>query len=108
MPHSYNPQSVTRNDSLIAQLRRELKSTPAFQRFLDAARIDITGLAAEARALTIATLQEVLTKRIAVIVPGDAAIEWVRDHYCSKAVESGPQQDWILEFGRGVAASETP
>ena len=66
---------MTRNDSLIAQLRRELKSTPAFQRFLDAARIDITGLAAEARALTIATLQESLDKRIAVIVPGDAAID---------------------------------
>ncbi|HEX9500380.1 MAG TPA: transcription-repair coupling factor [Thermoanaerobaculia bacterium] len=64
-----------RNDSLIAQLRRELKSTPSFQRFLEAKRIDITGLAPEARALTIATLQESLTKRIAVIVPGDAAID---------------------------------
>jgi len=66
---------VTRNDSLIAQLRRELKSVPAFQRLLESARIDVTGLAVEARALTIATLQESRARRIAVIVPGDAAID---------------------------------
>src|SRR5260370_28770457 len=76
MRGGYNPRPVThRNDSLIAQLRRELKTVPAFQRFLEGSRIDITGLAAEARALTIATLQESLAKRIAVIVPGDAAID---------------------------------
>ncbi len=66
---------MNRNDSLIAQLRRELATTASFQKLLGADRIDVTGLAVEARALTIATLQQSLKKRIAVIVPGDAAID---------------------------------
>ncbi|PYQ51702.1 MAG: transcription-repair coupling factor [Acidobacteria bacterium] len=74
---SFAPLRMTihRNDSLIVQLRRELKAIPAFQRLLDPARIDVTGLAVEARALTIATLQESAGRRIAIIVPGDAAID---------------------------------
>jgi len=66
---------VHRNDSLIAQLRSELRRTSPFQRILTESRLDITGLAVEARALVLATLQESLARRMAIIVPGDAAID---------------------------------
>ena len=65
---------MTRNDSLIAQLRRELQASDAFRRLLEPERIDVTGLAPEARALALAALQETVRKRIAIVVPGDAAI----------------------------------
>jgi len=65
---------VTRNDSLIAELRSDLARTPQFQRLLSES-LDITGLAVEARALVLATMQDSLRKRIAVIVHGDAAID---------------------------------
>src|SRR5207249_9973096 len=38
-------------------------------------RVDVTGAAPEARALVLATLQEAQGRRIAIIVPGDAAID---------------------------------
>jgi transcription-repair coupling factor (superfamily II helicase) len=66
---------VNRNDSLIAQLRAELGKTTAFQRLLSDERIEVTGAAPEARALILATLQETLGRRIAVVVPGDAALD---------------------------------
>ncbi|HUJ15388.1 MAG TPA: transcription-repair coupling factor [Thermoanaerobaculia bacterium] len=65
---------MTRNDSLIAQLRTDLARTPQFQRLLNE-RLDATGLAVEARALVLATLQDATRKRVAVIVPGDAALD---------------------------------
>ena len=66
---------MIRNDSLIAQLRRELQSTDSFKRLLSESRYELTGAAAEARALILATLQDVTRRRIAVIVPGDAALD---------------------------------
>jgi transcription-repair coupling factor (superfamily II helicase) len=66
--------AVTRNDPLIAQLRSELAQTPQFRRLL-AEKLDVIGLAVEARALVLAAFQNSLQKRIAVIVPGDAAID---------------------------------
>ena len=66
---------MTRNDPLVAQLRAELAATRPFQRLLTADRLEITGAAIEARALLIAALQERLQRRVAVIVPGDAAID---------------------------------
>jgi hypothetical protein len=36
-------------------------------------------------------------------VPADGAIEWVRDHYCSKSVETGPQERWIEWFAESLA-----
>src|SRR2546423_208057 len=88
--------TIHRNDSLIAQLRRELSATASFQRLLGADRIDVTGLAVEARALTIAALQQSLEKRVAIIVPGDAAIDdfesalrlFSRDPHCVSAYPS--------------------
>ncbi|HEY6843147.1 MAG TPA: hypothetical protein VI391_03200, partial [Thermoanaerobaculia bacterium] len=65
---------MTRNDQLIAQLRTELARTPKFQRLLSE-RLDATGLAHEARALVLATLQDTTRKRLAIIVPGDAALD---------------------------------
>jgi transcription-repair coupling factor (superfamily II helicase) len=65
---------LTRNDSLIAQLRGELARTAQFQRLLRE-KLDITGLAQEARALVLATIQDQTRKRVAVIVPGDAALD---------------------------------
>jgi transcription-repair coupling factor (superfamily II helicase) len=65
---------MTRNDPLIAQLRFELARTPKFQRLLNES-LDVTGLAVEARALVLATLQDQSRKRVAIIVPGDAALD---------------------------------
>jgi len=65
----------SRNDPLIAQLRSELQKTASFQRLLTDSRLDVTGLAVEARALVLATLQEASARKIAIIVPGDAAID---------------------------------
>lgn len=64
---------MTRNDSLIARLRHELASTSSFQRLSSDRCIEVTGASVEARALLLATLQESTRKRIAVIVPGEAA-----------------------------------
>ncbi len=69
------PRRVQRNDSLIAQLRSELAKTAQFQRLLAEPRLDVTSLAVEARALLSATLQEAGKRRLAIIVPGDAAID---------------------------------
>ena len=66
---------MTPNSSLLAQLRRELAATSAFRHLLGTERIEVTGLAVEARALAIASLHQSLEKRIAIIVPGDAAID---------------------------------
>jgi transcription-repair coupling factor (superfamily II helicase) len=38
-------------------------------------RLDVTGAAVEARALILAALQETTKRRIAIVVPGDAAID---------------------------------
>ena len=64
---------MTRNDLLIAQLRRELAATATFQRLLASdGRYEITGASVEARALVVAALQEKVGRRIAVVVPGEA------------------------------------
>src|SRR5438045_1995851 len=57
------------------ELRAALAKTAAFQRLLGAQRLDVTGAAQEARALVIAALQDAQRRRIAIIVPGDAAID---------------------------------
>ena len=66
---------ATRNDSLIAQLRRELQATNAFQKILSDQRLEVTGAAVEARALMLAALQDATRRGIAVIVPSDAALD---------------------------------
>ncbi|HSP33017.1 MAG TPA: DEAD/DEAH box helicase, partial [Thermoanaerobaculia bacterium] len=65
---------MTRNDALIASLRRELADTDTFRRLLDPGRrIEVTGVSVEARAFLLATLQEQTRKRLAIVVPGEAA-----------------------------------
>ena len=64
--------------TLTARIRAELARTKAFKaiskRVVDA-RVDVTGAAVEARALILAALQEAGERRIAIVVPGDAAID---------------------------------
>ena len=63
-----------RDDSLIAKLRAQVGAAPFFER-LTAGRIELTGASVEARALILAALQDRLRKRLAVIIPADAAID---------------------------------
>ena len=67
-----------RNDELLAHIRAELGRTDAFRatgRRITDSRLDITGTAVEARSLILATLQDTTHRRMAIIVPGDAAID---------------------------------
>ncbi len=62
--------------NLIASLRADLARASAFKRLVEGEqRLDITGAAPGARALVLATLQETLRRRLAIVVPGDAAID---------------------------------
>jgi len=64
--------------TLTARVRAELAKTKAFRRIskrVEEGRVDVTGAAVEARALCLATLQDTTKKRIAIVVPGDAAID---------------------------------
>ncbi|HEX9985222.1 MAG TPA: transcription-repair coupling factor [Thermoanaerobaculia bacterium] len=60
---------------LIEHLRRQLAAHPSFRRLIEGERrYEVTGVPVEARALLLATLQETTRRRIAVIVPSDAAL----------------------------------
>ncbi|HSY51432.1 MAG TPA: transcription-repair coupling factor [Thermoanaerobaculia bacterium] len=64
--------------TLTARIRGELARTKAFKAIgkrIEEERLDVTGAAVEARALILATLQETTNRRIAIVVPGDAAID---------------------------------
>jgi transcription-repair coupling factor (superfamily II helicase) len=64
--------------TLTARIRAELARTKAFKAIgkrIEDARIDVTGAAVEARALMLAALQATSGRRIAIVVPGDAAID---------------------------------
>ncbi len=64
-----------RNDRLIAQLRNDVAASPVLgPLFASEERIDLTGASVEARALILAAVQESAGRRLAVIVPGDAAL----------------------------------
>ena len=65
-----------RNDRLIEHLRALTSNAPFFQRALaPEGRVEITGASVEARALILAAMQETTRNRIAIVVPGDAAID---------------------------------
>jgi transcription-repair coupling factor (superfamily II helicase) len=69
---------IERNDRLLATIREELARTKAFKTIgkrVEGGRVDVTGAAVEARALILAALQETARRRIAIVVPGDAAID---------------------------------
>jgi len=100
---------MQRNEKLIADLRALVGAAPFFER-LSAERIEVTGVSVEARALILATLQDRLRKRLAVIVPADAAIDdfesalrlFHRDPRCVLAYPSpslSPYQDVVPSLG---------
>jgi len=68
---------VDRNEPLLKSIRAELARSPSFKRvrFEEAGRVEVTGASFEARALLLATLQEQTGERIAIITPGDAALD---------------------------------
>src|SRR5437763_5943568 len=69
---------MSASPTLTARIRAELARTKAFKAIgkrVEGGRVDVTGAAVEARALCLAALQDVTKKRIAVVVPGDAAID---------------------------------
>src|SRR5437660_10326949 len=68
------PASPTLTDRIRAELART-KAFKAIRKRVEDGRVDVTGAAVEARALCLAALQDVTKKRIAVVVPGDAAID---------------------------------
>jgi transcription-repair coupling factor (superfamily II helicase) len=66
-----------RNERLIAEIRHLVSGSDAFREIATrpgTERVEVAGASPEARALLLATLQEELGKRIAVIVPNDAAL----------------------------------
>ncbi len=67
---------MTRNDHLIAQLRKDVAGSAALRPlFGSGERVELTGASVEARALILAALKEHEHQRLAVIVPGDAALD---------------------------------
>jgi transcription-repair coupling factor (superfamily II helicase) len=69
---------IERNEKLMSTIRAELARTKAFRSIskrVEDGRVDVTGAAVEARALMLAALQEAGGRRIAIVVPGDAAID---------------------------------
>ena len=67
----------TRNDALLADLRRSLASSEVMQSAVARAKsgaVDIISTSLEARALILATLQEAIGRKLAIVVPGDAAL----------------------------------
>jgi len=102
---------LTRNDTLIANLRAQLAGSAPFKQLLEPGRrVAVTGASVEARALFLAALQDAERKRIAIIVPGDASIDdfesalrlFHRDPRCVSAYPSpalSPYQDVAPSLG---------
>jgi transcription-repair coupling factor (superfamily II helicase) len=101
---------VTRNDSLIAHLRSLTANAPFLNVAPSPARFEITGASVEARALILASMQDKTRERIAVVVPGDAAIDdfesalrlFHRDPRCVSAYPSpslSPYQELSSSLG---------
>ena len=65
-----------RNEAVVARIRSEVAASDFLRRAIASeARLDITGASFEARALILAALHERTQRRLAIIVPGDAAID---------------------------------
>ncbi|HUP60102.1 MAG TPA: transcription-repair coupling factor [Thermoanaerobaculia bacterium] len=99
-----------RDDKLIHRLRARVSSAPFFSRLSGEARIDVTGASVEARALIIAALQDHHRRPVAVITPGDAAVDdfesalslFHRDPHCVSVYPSpslSPYQDVAPSLG---------
>src|SRR6266498_1017746 len=102
---------MTRNDRLISQLRSLVASSKPFRSIVEREeRAEVAGASVEARALLLATLQDSLRRRLAIIVPGDASIDdfeaalrlFHRDPRCVSAYPSpslSPYQDVAPSLG---------
>jgi hypothetical protein len=90
--------SVPRDHDAARRLIRE-----GFAAAGEGRRVEVGCIAGHGRTGTVLACMAILAG-----VGTEDAIDWVREHYCSKAVETGPQEWWIGEFGRSVAAAETP
>ena len=102
---------MTRNDRLIAALRDELARSDLFSRLTaPVSSFEVTGASVEARALILATLQQVTSRHIAVIVPGESATAdfetalrlFHRDPHCVSVYPSpslSPYQDVAPSLG---------
>src|SRR2546423_5890 len=102
---------MTRNDRLVSQLRSLVAKSKPFRSLVEReGRVEVTGASVEARALVLATLQDKLQRKLAVIVPGDAAIDdfesalrlFHRDPRCVAAYPSpslSPYQDVAPSLG---------
>jgi len=104
---------IERNEKLTATVRAELARTKGFRSIskrVEEGRVDVTGAAVEARALCLAALQDATKKRIAIVVPGDAAIDdfeaslrlFHREARCVSAYPSpslSPYQDLAPSLG---------
>src|SRR5512141_603858 len=68
---------LSRNDRLVASIRRSIASTPTIRQILrnGEKKFELTGASLEGRAAAVATLQEELHKRVAVVVPNDASLD---------------------------------
>ena len=64
---------MSRNEKLLATIRAEVARSDAIQRIVSGERVEVTGASVEARALILAALKEQAEKRLAIVVPGDAA-----------------------------------
>jgi len=67
----------SRNEKLLEDLRRHVTSNEKFAAVvanLGSRRVELTGLPLEARALLLAALQLMTKRRLAIVVPGDAAL----------------------------------
>jgi transcription-repair coupling factor (superfamily II helicase) len=96
---------------ITSQLRSLVASTPVFRTLAEPERaVVVTGASVEARALLLATLQENVGRRLAIIVPGDASIDdfeaalrlFHRDPRCVAAYPSpslSPYQDMAPSLG---------
>ena len=74
----------------------------AIRRAFDAARrgerVEVGCVAGHGRTGTALACMAVLAG-----VPGEEAVEWVREHYCEKAVEPPYQEPWVRWFAENVA-----
>jgi len=78
------------------------KIREAFQAARRGQRVEVGCIAAHGRTGTALACMAILAG-----VDANEAVDWIRDHYCEKAVESPYQEPWVRLFGEGVADSET-
>jgi hypothetical protein len=75
----------------------------AFEAARDAKRVEVGCIAGHGRTGTVLACMAVLAG-----VPAEDAVEWVREHYCEKAVEPPYQEPWVRWFAESFPAPRRP